>query len=296
MQRCGTGLIGLLLPCAALAQTPSASPPSAASLPSETAHPAAAVHPALLPPIALHTSYDTYAAGIHVATVDTGFSFGPWNYQMNMAWHTTGMVGLLFRGHQFDHVNGSWHGTDAAPSEFVGQGEWRGQQRLAEIGYQRGMPVIHQLEPPNVKEREQVPDSLQFDTIDTLSALAQLLHIVAETGRCDTMAHTYDGRRAVEIEAHTVGEETLEATNRSSFSGKALRCGFSGRLLAGFKFDDDRTRDSKPMHGSAWLAPVVAGGPPLPVRMAFETRWFGDAVMYLTGTGPGADLKVAVGN
>jgi hypothetical protein len=67
-------------------------------------------------------------------------------------------------------------------------------------------------------------------------------------------------------------------------------------MLAGFKFDDDRGRDSKPMHGSAWLAPVVAGGPPLPVRMVFETRWFGDATMYMTAVGPGADIKIVRGN
>jgi hypothetical protein len=67
-------------------------------------------------------------------------------------------------------------------------------------------------------------------------------------------------------------------------------------MLAGFKFDDDRARDGKPMHGSAWLAPVVAGSSPLPVRMTFETRWFGDAVMYLTGIGPGTGLKIAGGN
>jgi hypothetical protein len=33
----------------------------------------------------------------------------------------------------------------------------------------------------------------------------------------------------------------------------------------------------------------------LPVRMAFETRWFGDAIMYLTGVGPGFGPQVAAG-
>jgi hypothetical protein len=59
--------------------------------------------------------------------------------------------------------------------------------------------------------------------------------------------------------------------------------------------NDDHSRENKPLHGSAWLAQVVAGVPPLPVRMAFETRWFGDATMYLTGTGPGSEVKIARG-
>jgi hypothetical protein len=271
------GIIGLLLPCAAFAQAP----------------PMAALSGQALG--AMHASYETYAAGIHVAEVETGFRFGPWSYQMTLGYHTTGLVGFLFRGNQFDQVDGAWHGRQAVPSVFVGRGQWRGVDRLADIDYRQGRPIIRALVPPNVSEREPVPESLQLNSIDTLSALAELINIVAETGHCETTVRTYDGRRAVEIEAHTVGEEMLEANSRSSFSGKTLRCDFSGRMLAGFKFGDNRERDSKPMHGSAWLAPVVAGGSPLPVRMAFETRWFGDAIMYLTGVGPGFGPQVAAG-
>ena len=160
----------------------------------------------------LHASYETYAAGVQVAEVDSGFSFGPWNYQMTLGYHTTGMVGLFFRGHQFDTASGTWRGGQAAPSRFIGTGEWRGEERLAEIDYLHGKPAIRQLVPPNANEREQVPDSLQANSIDTLSALAALIHVVRDTGRCETAVRTYDGRRAVEIEARTVGEEVLEKT------------------------------------------------------------------------------------
>jgi hypothetical protein len=278
MLRLYVTLIGCTLPCAAIAQAPSPHPTSDAT------------------PVALHASYETYAAGLHVAQVDSGFSFGPWNYQMTLSYRTTGMVGFFLRGHQYDRANGTWQGNRAKPSHFLGKGEWRGVSRVAEIDYQQDKPVIRQLVPPNADEREPVPESLQARSMDTLSALAELIHVVAESGRCETTVRTYDGRRAVEIEAHTVGEEILETNSRSSFAGKALRCDFSGRMLAGFKFDDDREHDSKPLHGSAWMARIVPNGPPLPVRMAFETRWFGDATMYLTGIGPGSDLKLAGGN
>ena len=245
-------------------------------------------------PVSVHASYDTYAAGMHVAEVETGLSFGPWTYQMNLGYHTTGIAGLFSRGHQFDVVDGAWRGLQAKPSRFVGEGSWRGVDRQAEIEYQNGKPIIRHLEPPNDAEREPVPDTLQANTVDTLSALAELIRVVDMTGRCETAVRTYDGRRAVEIEAHTAGEEVLEPTGRSSFAGKTLRCDFSGRMLAGFLFGDDRGRDGRPMHGSAWLAPVVPGGPKLPVRLAFQTRWFGDATMYLTGIGPA--VKVSRGN
>lgn len=284
MRRCWTGFIGLLLrgrlplglllPGLPLGLLPLGLLPFGAAL---------AQVPSVPP--AMQLRYETYAAGVPVAQVESGLRFGPWTYQMTLGYHTTGLVGFLFRGHQLDQVDGTWQGRRAEPSLFVGRGEWRGVNRLAEIGYRQGSPMVRALVPPNTDEREAVPEALRAGSIDTLSALAELIRVVAQTGRCETAVRTYDGRRAVEIEAHTVGEEVLEPSGRSSFAGRALRCDFSGRMLSGFKFGDDRARDGRPMHGSAWLAPVVDGGSPLPVRLSFETRWFGDAVMYLTGVG-----------
>jgi hypothetical protein len=233
---------------------------------------------------------------MHVGRAETGINFGPWSYQVDLRYQTTGMAGFFFQGHQFDVVNGNWHDLRAKPFRFVGQGSWGGVDRLAEIDYQDGKPNIRQLIPPDDFEREPVPDGMQQNTIDTLSALAELVRVVDATGRCETAARTYDGRRVVDVEAHTAGEDALEPTSRSSFVGRALRCDFSGQMVAGFRLGDDREREHRPIRGSAWLAPISAGGPRLPVRMTFETRWFGDATMYLTEVGPGSDVKIARGN
>jgi Protein of unknown function (DUF3108) len=266
--RCGASLIACFLPCAAFAQGE----------------------------VSVHANYATYAAGAHVAEAEAGFTFSPRTYQMSLGFHTTGVIGFFFRGHQYDVVDGAWRGTRAAPSRFVGEGAWHGVDRHVEIAYQAGKPTIRRLLPPNDAEREPVPEPLQLNTTDTLSALAELIQVVDATGRCEDVAHTYDGRRALAIEAHTAGQEILEPTPRSSFAGKALRCDFAGRMQAGFLFGDNRERDSKPLRGSAWLASVTEGGPKLPVRMPFETRWFGDATMYLTATGPDPSLTLARGN
>lgn len=269
-------LAGLLLPGSAIAQGSGPSAPPAAS-------------------VALHAAYATYAAGLHVADVESGLAFGPWSYQMQFDYRTTGVIGFFYRGHEADSAYGAWSGNTAQPTRFLARGLWHGVRREADLVYQDGMPSVTQLVPPNQGERERVPDALRAHTIDTLSALAQLIRVVDRTGRCDITVHTFDGRRALEIEAHTVGQEMLPRTDRSSFSGPALRCDFQGRLLAGFELGADRAHDSQPLHGSAWLAPAVRGAPALPVRLSFETRWFGDATMYLTDAGPGADVRVAKG-
>ncbi len=231
-------------------------------------------------------SYDTYAAGIEVMQMMAYFGIGPWNYQIRVDYHTTGLVGVLYRGHQINTVRGVWQDDKAAPIEFFGQGEWRGRQRRTLIDYDHGVPEVRDLEPPQQSERETVPRALQLHSMDTLSALAQLMHQVGRHRTCETTVHTYDGRRMLEIWARTGGMERLEPTGHSTFSGPALRCDFEGREVAGFLLGDNDPEHRQPLHGVAWLAPLANEGQVLPVRISFQTRWFGSATMYLTAATP----------
>jgi Protein of unknown function (DUF3108) len=232
-------------------------------------------------------AYDTYASGIEVMQMHVSFGIGPWTYQIGVDYHTTGLVGLFYRGQQINAVRGGWRGDQAVPVEFSGDGNWRGHERRTLIDYDRGMPVVKELQPPQETEREPIPPELQANTKDTLSALAQLMRQVQQSHSCDTSARTYDGRRVLEIVARNGGPEQLEPTARSMFSGPTLRCDFEGRVLAGFLIGDNDPEHRRPLRGSAWFAPVL-DGPPLPVRIAFQTRWFGMATMYLANAAPGS--------
>jgi hypothetical protein len=231
----------------------------------------------------VQVTYDTYAAGIEVMQMRAFFGLGPWNYRISLDYHTTGLVGLLYRGHQTNSARGLWQDQHAAPSEFSGEGVWRGQERRTLIDYVNGVPEVKELRPPQASEREPVPPELQLHTMDTLSALAQLIRRVEHDRTCETEVHTYDGRRLLDVVARTAGPEQLEPTGRSIFSGPSLRCDFEGREIAGFLLGEDDPEHRRPLHGSAWLARIQPGGPLLPVRMVFQTRWFGWATMYLTG-------------
>lgn len=230
----------------------------------------------------LHASYSIYAAGFHVMDVEVAFGVGPRNYAVRLSYQTTGVVGFFHHGHQLSTVVGRWDADRPQPEEFQAIGVWQGEDKVTLIDYLHGQPLIRRLEPPQAKEREPVPPSLQQNSVDSLSALALLIRRVADFGRCEASVHTFDGNRASEISAHTAGEQVLAPTSLSIFSGKALRCDFLGQMLAGFLYEDNSPYDRRPVHGSAWLATVIPGEPPVPVQMQFETKWFGDARMYLT--------------
>lgn len=234
-----------------------------------------------------HASYDVFAAGLHVAVVDASFDLGPASYRMQLAYHTTGLVGFLYRGHQINTVQGTWHAQVPEPEQFLADGYWRGIHRITRIVYSHGVPEVRELVPPNETEREPVPADLKVNTIDTLSALAELIRRVGATARCDTTVHTYDGRRVAEVTARTVRVEIIPPSDRSAYKGPALRCEFEGRMLAGFLLSSNPATDERPLRGTAWLAQVIPAMPPLPVRMAFQTRWFGEATMLLAHAAPG---------
>lgn len=229
----------------------------------------------------LRADYDLYAAGLHVAALQAAFAVGPRAYRVRLTYRTTGVLSLLHHGHQLTTVYGTWDADRPQPQEFQSVGVWQGQDKVTLIDYLNGRPLVRRLIPAQDVEREPVPLSLQQNSMDTLSALALLIRRVQEDGRCDASVHTFDGHRASEITASTVGEEELPSGDRSAFSGKALRCDFLGRMVAGFLREDGGPENRRPLHGSAWLARMVPGEPPVPVRMQFDTRWFGEARMYL---------------
>ena len=238
-----------------------------------------AAAPARAEPVAVH--YEAYAGGLNAVSLDAEIDVAPDRYRVRLRFRTVGTAGVMFPSNGDTVVVGTFHGGRPAPSRVFSTGAVRGTPRVTQIDYQDGAPRIRRMEPPEDVAREPVPDAARAGTIDVVSAMADLVRQVNMTGRCDGRVTTFDGRRLSELEARTAGQQTLPPSNRSSFSGPALRCEITGRQTGGFALDADRTK-LPPLRGSAWFAAIAPGGPMIPVRIAFATRFFGDATLYLT--------------
>jgi len=247
-------------------------------------------------PAEITANYAIYGAGLNTARLEARLSVAPSSYQARLNYRTAGLFGALFPAESSTLAQGFWRGDDVAPFHFAASGRFHGASRLTVMDYQAGQPLVRALVPANDAEREPVPSNLERNTIDTLSAMVLLVRRVQESGRCDAHAVTFDGRRLIDVTAHTAGVQQLPRSGRSPYFGPALRCDFEGRQLGGFRHGEDASLLRRPRRGSAWLAPAVAGAPPIPIRLVFETLWFGDATVYLTSavTSPGADAPVPV--
>ena len=234
-------------------------------------------------------SYRAYAHGFQILRFQVRLAMWPGGYRMRLSYRTTGLVGFFYRGHQVDHVAGTWRAGRAAPYRYTADGVWHGTPHHLILTYRDGVPRVRAVMPPIRAERHKVPVAEQRDTIDTMSAVIDLLRHLAVRHSCVDLVHTFDGRRLSMIAARDAGRVVLARTGRSVFAGPARRCDFTGRMLAGFLYGH-RVRDSRPMRGSAWFAPLAPGGVPLPVHLQFQTDWFGEVEMDLTGVrlGPAA--------
>ena len=226
--------------------------------------------------------YTGFSHGFTVLRLAGTLSLSPAGYSAHVTFHTAGVAGWVVHADNDSKVAGTFQGSQAAPTLFEGSGHLRGVDRLTRIAYQDGNPVVQALSPPVEHERSLVPPDQTRHTIDTLSAVASLSHTGAETGACDGTATTFDGRRLATQTAHTTGQEVLPGTGRSVFRGAALRCDFDGRQLGGFVNDENEDDLRKPRHGTAWLAAMLPGAPPVPVRVAFENKLLGQVTLYLT--------------
>lgn len=225
--------------------------------------------------------YLAYTAGFTVLDAHAALAIGPDSYRADLELRTVGLFSLFVGGHTEAIAQGSWQGESAVPASYDVDGHWHGETLVTRMDYADGQPDVRALLPDLSREREAVPQALQANTIDSLSAMASLVHRVNATGRCDGAARVFDGRRLSQITVDTAGIQLLPPTTLSSFAGPALRCDFDGRLLAGFRYDDNRARAARPRHGIAWLARLSPGGPLLPVRLQFSTPFFDDVTMYL---------------
>ncbi len=232
---------------------------------------------------ALHAHYAAYSSGLNVVDMDARLALTRQSYRLELSYRTTGFVGALVQVHGNTRVEGSFGANRPLPRELFSTGSVRGVPHVTQIEWIKGKPTILQMVPPIADDnRDPVPEIDQAGTVDSLSAIAEIMRNVAATGRCDGSLNTFDGRRLADLSSHTVGMEELPRTSRSSFSGQALRCDFIGHQLGGFSHDTSRTELQKPQHGSAWFASVHPGEPPIPVQFSFQTRVFGEATAYLT--------------
>ncbi len=245
----------------------------------------------------LDMQFDGYAHGLIVLKVGANLTLTPTGYAGRLTLRTAGMINWLSHMDSDSTVVGHFRGDAVAPEHYDSSGTVHGKFKAMHIAYRAGLPVIEAQDPPSDPTRTAVPAADTAGTTDTLSAMALLIRRVGAGGKCDGSVRLFDGRRLSTLIATTAGEAALPPSPKTQFNGRALRCDFVGTRIAGFVKSDDAAQQQRPRHGTAWLASVVPGAPPVPVRVTFDNHALGSVTLYLTQVtgGPGVVAQNAGG-
>ena len=234
--------------------------------------------PAPVAPI--HLDYVLYSHSFHVMNLDVAMTLAPSGYAISLHDRTTGMIGMLLHSDTTSVASGRFDGDRAIPIDFASSGVSRGANRATRIAYADGEPRVETLTPVD-PDREPVPAAATDHSIDSLSAIVELVRTVQATAGCDGSTRIFDGARLSRLTAHTVGRQPMPPNDESTYAGTALRCDFVGLQLGGFLHNADEARMRQPQTGTAWLQRVLPDAPLLPVRVTFEHPHLGVLTVLL---------------
>ena len=233
--------------------------------------------------------YVGVARGLTVMALRARYTMRPDGYDAQLAFRTAGMFGLFLHANNVTTVSGQFLGDVVRPAQLDSRGRMRGVDRITKMIYQHGDPVVETLVPDLLDERTKVPPELMPGTVDNVSASLLLLHEVATYGACNGGVRSFDGRRVADLKAHFAGWDVMAPNRRTIFAGKAMRCDFTSAQLAGFVKNQPEAELRKPKPGTIWVAALVPGGVPVPVRVDFENHNAGQVSLFLTAVTPGGD-------
>jgi hypothetical protein len=213
-------------------------------------------------PLILH--YEAFAAGLPVVAFDFRLDESGSSYAVDGRIRTVGLFRLFYRVDLHAESWGDVAGAAMRPHVHEQVLTTQGKDRLARLDYPGDGTVAARLVPPEDSGRPKPSPEQTVDTLDPLSTILAIGHVVADAERCTGRFPVFDGRRRYDI----VLSEDGGAVPRD---GKALKCRAQAVKIAGFSFDQDYQPHTN--NGHVWLAAPRAGAPALPVRIDFDGTW-----------------------
>ena len=232
-------------------------------------------------PRSFSLTYDLWQGGFHAMILETQIKRSASGYRAAFEARTNGVVGMLYAYTIEAQSSGLAGDPLPTPKIFRTEKVKRGETRRREIVYGTDGSLAVRHDPPKkIKKRERVPRALQVGTLDPVSAVYSVIEIFEREGRCAGDVPVFDGRRRYNFKISQVGQVNLAPSEYSIYSGPASLCRVTVERLAGFK--KKKSPRHLPIALDVWLAPVIRGGPALPVRMEGSNS-LGHMVIHLAG-------------
>ena len=145
-----------------------------------------------------------------------------------------------------------------------------------ELTFKNGLAEVTSAMPSIISDRRRkpVPKELIENVLDPASAIIAIGYMSGITNNCDHKIKIFDGRRRFNLFTEDMGIEELAPSIFTDSSGKALKCKFFIKKIAGYS---DKELKKHPKSGYIWLQKLQNSNImmfPVKVQMAIGKGYF----------------------
>lgn len=239
----------------------------------------------------LRLDYELYAKGLNALNFSALVDVDEQGYDIQLQGKTTGVVGLLFSFEMETRSTGLLEQGNPRPERYRTANRIRSRDlRWVHMDYgEAGPDSVRGRPSPAEDGRDTVSASARKATLDPVSGIFAMLLDAAEG--CTGSVEVFDGRRLYDFSGEDRGWVVLTPRDYLAYDGPAHICRLQMQRRNGFSAEFE-SQDRSPGHFDVWVAEVVEGGPPVPVRIEAETG-FGTLRMYLSNYAAGSAAHLA---
>jgi hypothetical protein len=189
---------------------------------------------------------------------------GPYSMALDVT--MTGPLEKLVPFHLTANSRGKSGAGGVLPAAYDSMTRIYDDGRSIRLTYGADGAVAIDADPPTVEARQAREKGLAQGTLDPLSAVVALVNQVIRNGACAGRVAVFDGTRRFDLEASPAGTSEVTKIGASLYQGPATECAIEPVFIDGFR-QADVDAGIYPRQATMWIAPVVAGAPPVPVRV-----------------------------
>ncbi|MEP0067750.1 DUF3108 domain-containing protein [Pyruvatibacter sp.] len=238
--------------------------------------------------------YEFYAAGFHLATVETNATLTNEAYEISTKGQSSGIADSLLRARFESSAVGALTSEGPTPKSFRNFSDTRfGVRELEMTRATDGtfdVTAEPELEP---HQAAALRSGLADGTVDPLTASLYSALRPANT-TCTEKVRVFDGRRVFALAYTRKGTEVLSPVDESFFTGDTIKCNLRYLPLAGQTREWKLEQAKNPTPPiELWMAefnqPNGDSDVMIPVRMKLQSEW-GTALVHLTSVTMGGEV------
>lgn len=192
--------------------------------------------------------YEVLYGPLQVMALQSTARLDPTGYETSTQVRTVGLAGVLFPWTAGASTVGARGDGGLTPIRHRAHGEYRGSERSVALDYGADGTVRAVIAPPpEVDDREPVPEAERQATIDPLTAT-----LSAVQAGCRGTLRVFDGRRRYDLALADQGEGELPAAT-PAYRGRAQHCQARVTPRTGFWHATEQ-HDERPAQLDVWIA------------------------------------------